>query len=337
MEAKQHATTDGQGAFEFPTFHGMGLVLVTKAGFAPTWRTWYAAPEEPQKIVLSASSVLAGVVVDDAGRPVADAEVWVSSALNKTTTDIGQPNFVFGKIARELFSARTSADGKFRIENFPADAQAILSVKKTGQALRQTANSLRYDELPFHAGQEDITLTLDPAGSVTGKVVVRGSGQPLAHAVVGLEPTTPGMRYFLFDLGTIVSAADGSFQIPDVPAGSYQVMANFTNEPIADWVANPVPVTVAAGQICFRRANTGLQRRSRGSDCPRKKRSRTARGRGRVSEQRRLQSQRFNGNERGGLFSIAAGAIQPVREQTGLVPGANAGHGDGRTNDQRHD
>ena len=44
MEAKQHATTDSQGAFEFPMFHGQAVVLVTKAGFAPTWRTWYAAP-----------------------------------------------------------------------------------------------------------------------------------------------------------------------------------------------------------------------------------------------------------------------------------------------------
>ena len=84
-------------------------------------------------------------------------------------TDIGQPNFVYGKIAHELFSARTSAEGKFRIEKFPADAQAILSVKKAGLAQRQAANSFRYDELPFHAGQEDITLTLDPAGSVTEK------------------------------------------------------------------------------------------------------------------------------------------------------------------------
>jgi protocatechuate 3,4-dioxygenase beta subunit len=248
MEAKQHAMTDGQGAFEFPTFDGMGLVLVAKTGFAPVWRTWYAAPPELQKIALNAPSTLAGVVVDDAGRPVADAEVWVSAALNKATTDIGQPNFVFGKIARELFSGRTSAEGKFRIENFPADAQASLLVKKTGQALRQTANSFRYDELPIHAGQEDITLTLDPAGSVTGKVVARGTGQPLANALVGLQPSVPGMGSFLFDPGTIVSAADGSFQIPDVPAGSYQVMANFTNEPVADWVADRVPVKVAAGE-----------------------------------------------------------------------------------------
>jgi protocatechuate 3,4-dioxygenase beta subunit len=248
MEAKQHTMTDGQGAFEFPISNGMGLVLIKKAGLAPGWRTWYSAPQESQKIVLGASSTLAGIVVDDAGQPVADVEVWVASALNKTLTDIGQPDLVFGKIARELFSARTSADGKFRLENFPADAQAMLSVKKNGKALRQTAYLFRYDELPFHAGQEDITLTLDPAGSVTGKVIVRGTGQPLANAVVSLEPTVPGMGVFLFDMGTIVSAADGSFQIPNIPAGFYQVMASFTNEPVADWVADSVPVTVATGE-----------------------------------------------------------------------------------------
>jgi len=246
MEAKQHATTDSQGAFEFPTF--MGVVLVTKTGLAPAWRTWNAAPEEPPKIVLSSSSTLAGVVVDDAGQPVADAEVWVPSALNTALTDYGQPSFVFGKMARDLFSTRTSADGKFRIETFPADAQAILLAKKSGKVLRQTANLSRYDELPFHAGQEDTTLTLDPTGSVAGKVVIRGSGQPLAHALVGLDPVTPGMGYLSFDQETIVSAADGSFRIPDVPAGSYQIMANFTNEPVADWVADPVPIKVAAGQ-----------------------------------------------------------------------------------------
>jgi protocatechuate 3,4-dioxygenase beta subunit len=249
MEARQRATTDGQGAFEFPTFQGQAVVLVTKTGAAPTWRSWYlGAPDEAQKIVLGASSVLAGVVVDDAGQPVADAEVWVLAALNKGTTDLGQPSQLFGKMVRDQFSTRTSADGRFRIENFPADAQAILSVKKTGKALRPTANSLRYDELPFHAGQEDITLTLDPAGSLAGKVVVRGSGQPLAHAVVGLEPTTPEMRYLMLEMGTIVSAADGSFRISDVPAGSYQVTAIWTNEPIADWVADAVPVKVVAGE-----------------------------------------------------------------------------------------
>ncbi|HEY1661794.1 MAG TPA: carboxypeptidase regulatory-like domain-containing protein [Verrucomicrobiae bacterium] len=251
MEVKQHATTDGQGVFAFPAFHGTSLVVVTKQGIAPTWRTWYnGAPQESQKIVVSASSKLAGVVADDAGRPVADAEVWVSSALNKTVTDMG-PNFVFGKTARELFSTRTSADGQFHIENFPADAQASLSVKKAGLAQHQAANSLPYDQLPFHAGQEDITLTLDPAGSVTGKVTTRDNGQPLASAVIGLQSSSQGNAADSSNLsgdGTNMSAADGSFQISDVPAGAYQVVAEFTNAPIADWVVDSVPITVAVGQ-----------------------------------------------------------------------------------------
>jgi hypothetical protein len=248
LAAKHHATTDGQGAFEFSMSDGMGLVLVTKAGFAPGWQSWYQqGAQDQQKIILATSSVLAGMVVDDAGQPVADAEVWVPSALNKTMTDSGQPNFVFGKIARDLFSTRTSSDGKFRIENFPADAQAMLAVKKAGKAQRPATSQTRYDELPFHAGQEDITLTLDPAGSVAGKVVVRETGQPLGHVVVGLQPATPRMGVFFPDRVTSVSAADGSFQISNVPAGSYRVTANFTNEPIADWVADLVPVTVAAG------------------------------------------------------------------------------------------
>jgi protocatechuate 3,4-dioxygenase beta subunit len=247
-EAKQQVVTGGQGAFEFSTIQGPGVVLVTKAGMAPAWRSLYSAQSETQKIVLSASASLSGTVVDDAGQPVAGAEVWVWSVVNKAMSDGGQPDFLFGKIARGLFSVRTSADGKFRIENFPADAKAGLGVKKSGLAMQQNANPLRYDELPFHAGQKDITLTLDPAGSVTGKVVVRGTGQPLASARVSLLPLTPGWANSSFDPGTIFSAADGSFQIADVSAGSYRLMAEFTNEPVADWVADAVPVTVAAGQ-----------------------------------------------------------------------------------------
>ncbi len=249
MQLTQQTTTDGQGAFAFPAFNGIGFVVATKPGLPPAWRMWYSAPDEPQKIALAASSVLAGVVADDAGRPVADAEVWVSSAFNKTVSENGQPNFVFGKISRQLFSTHTSDDGQFRIENFPADAQASLSVKKTGMALHHTENSYQFDQLPFHAGQEDITLILDPAGSVSGTVVVRGTGQPLANAVIGLQPSVSGTaNYLLSDQETTASVADGSFQIPDVPAGSYRVMAEFTNEPIADWVVDAVPITVTAGQ-----------------------------------------------------------------------------------------
>ncbi|HEY3762455.1 MAG TPA: carboxypeptidase regulatory-like domain-containing protein [Verrucomicrobiae bacterium] len=252
LEKKQHATTDANGSFAFPAFQAYGLVLVTKAGVAPTWRTWYSAPQDSQKIVLSTPSTLAGVVADDTGRPVADVEVSVSSALNKTASDIGQPNFVFGNVTHDLFSTRTSADGRFEIDNFPADSQAALAVKIAGKALRESSSPYRYDQLPYHAGQDDITLTLDPAGSISGKVVARTTGQPLAGAMVSLQEVT--QSYSGPDEEPIQSAADGSFEISDVPAGSYNVVAEFTNQPIPDWVADSVPVKVAVGA-----ATSGVQ------------------------------------------------------------------------------
>ena len=250
LEVKQQVMTDGQGNFEFPTFPGQGVLLVTKTGMAPVWRSWYSAsPEAPQKIIMGAFAPLAGTVVDDVGQPVADAEVWVSSALNKDMNDLGQPNFVFGKIARGLFSTRTLADGTFRIEHFPGRCPGQSHGEKSGLVMPQNASPLRYDELPFHAGQEDIVLTLEPAGSITGTVVVRRTSQPLAFAVISLVPASPGMGFSSFRQGAnVFSAADGSFQIPDIAAGTYRVIADFTNEPIPDWVADPVLVTINSGQ-----------------------------------------------------------------------------------------
>ncbi|MBU6409604.1 MAG: carboxypeptidase regulatory-like domain-containing protein, partial [Verrucomicrobia bacterium] len=248
LERKQRATTGAQGGFEFPKFRGEGVVVATKAGFAPGWQSWYAGPGGTVKIILGAPSVLAGAVVDDGGRPVPGAGVWVASALNKVSTDFGQPNFLFGEMAREEFSARTAADGKFRIENFPAGGQALLSVKRAGFALRPMANPASYGELPFHDGQEDIVLTLDPAGTVTGKVVERATGQPLGSACLGLLPAAPGTAIFSSDSGMNRSAADGTFQISDVAAGSYQIEAYWTNEPVPEWIAEPVAITVGAGE-----------------------------------------------------------------------------------------
>ena len=227
LEAKQRATTDSQGAFAFPTFRGQATMLATKVGFAPGWWVWYDAPEEPQKIVLSSSSVLAGVVVDDSGQPVANADVWVPDALNKTLTDYGQQGFVSGKMARDLFSTRTSADGKFRIENFPADGQAILLAKKTGKALRPTASLTQYNDLPFHAGQEDITLTLDPAGGVTGKVVVRGTASRSHTRWSALNQRRRGWQLFCLTKERFCLPRTGHFRFlmfPPVLIRSWQLL-----------------------------------------------------------------------------------------------------------------
>ena len=112
------------------------------------------------------SYALEGKVVDENGGPVAGADVWVTMAMpvpggvvpapvvppgaDPLTAvpistlpggEFSQRSMIFGKPARDCFSARTGADGHFRIANFPANTQANLTAHKSGMAMIQPANA----------------------------------------------------------------------------------------------------------------------------------------------------------------------------------------------------
>lgn len=249
FESKQHTTTDGAGAFSFSVHSGAATVVASKSGFAPAWKTFQSTPDRPlDPLTLSTPTVLAGVVLDENNRPLVNAEVSASLALDRGDIEgPGQPNFLFGKAASQFFSARTSADGRFRIENFPPGGQADLAVNIPGRALRSPSMTGNGFQMQAQAGQRDIKLITDPAGSIEGKVVLRDTGAPLAGAQLQLQHTTPGGG-FLPSGQSVRSASDGSFRITDLPSGSYTVTAIFTNKPLAPWVAERAPVTVTAGE-----------------------------------------------------------------------------------------
>lgn len=248
VEASQRATTDNTGAYTLSVSPGPANIVASKAGLAPAWKTLQSTPTAPiQPMALSSSTFLAGTVVDETDHPLADAEVSVYVAMDRSGVNAGgQINLLFGKVAGKLFSARTSADGHFRIEGFPTGAQAAMDVKIAGRALRPV-NIMNVLQLPVHAGQEDIKLVTDPAGSVEGKVVVRDSGAPLPGVRVQLRPSN-NQGWLSSAPDAVQSGADGSFRIQGVAAGSYQVVGSFTNEPTPLWVSENVPVAVASGK-----------------------------------------------------------------------------------------
>jgi protocatechuate 3,4-dioxygenase beta subunit len=248
-ELQQTTVTDGKGAFAVSASADTTLVVVKKAGLATAWKTWGSEiPDSTDPIVLTAPADLAGVVVDDHDHPVADAEVWVAGAMIGDTYDnAAQMNELRGQVARSNFSARTTADGRFRIENFPADGRAGLAVSKAGMARHPVGNELggERDCLP---GQ-DLKLVVGPAGSVEGKVIVAETGQPLGGVKIKLDSAGPG----IFDSAyceTVESGADGTFRVPDVQPGKHYVRASISGGPIPDWVLVPEDsqVTVAAGE-----------------------------------------------------------------------------------------
>ncbi|MBI5384335.1 MAG: carboxypeptidase regulatory-like domain-containing protein [Verrucomicrobia bacterium] len=254
MKMQQSATTDADGNFELlaaRTSRTSTLLLARKSGLALAWKQFIPTPTRADaSLVLTPSAVLAGTLVDEADKPVAGAEVFVAMACSETTTEGGgrSYNYLSGKLARQCYTARTAADGRFRMENFPTNAACELAARASGKVLRPTTREYRGpDSMQCRAGQEDIRLVAEPAGSIEGKIVAEETGASLPVAQLWLQADGPGSYVAAF-FEPVQSAADGTFRIGDVAAGSYRLRAVFgTNQP-HEWVADTVPVSVEAGQ-----------------------------------------------------------------------------------------
>ena len=246
VESTQKGIADAKGVFHFSVPNGAVTLVAKKAGLASGWKTRQSVSAgSVDPLVLTAPASIAGVVVTETGAPVPEAEVSISVAIANRDA-MGQPDYVFGKAASELFSTRTSADGRFRIENFPQGAQANFEVKVPGRALRPFSMNGNGMQLQAQAGQQDVKLVTEPAASIEGKVVVRDTGAPLAGAKIQLQMANN--RGAFPNLQSVQSGADGSFRIPQIPAGSYYLFGIFTNTPVPFWVTERVPVTVATGE-----------------------------------------------------------------------------------------
>ncbi len=247
---EQTTVTDGKGAFVVSASADTTLVVVKKTGFAATWKTWSSTiPDSTDPIVLTAPAALSGVVVDDNGQPVSDAEVWVVGAnIGNGYDSESQLNEFFGGPAKSCFSARTGADGRFRIENFSINGRAGLGVRKAGLARHTVGNELG-GERDFQPGQ-DLKLVVGPAGNVEGKVVAAETGQPLGGVKIKMDQFGAGVfgtDYY----ETVESRADGTFRVPDVQPGMHCIRAYISGGSIPDWVFVPEGsqiFTVTAGE-----------------------------------------------------------------------------------------
>ena len=253
MEVKQRVTTGTNGAYEFQVSPGAPMLLARKPGLAPAWiQHWNPVSDMTgEHLVLTPPTTLAGVVVDEADKPVADAEVWVSTAYGEWQSENGATSYsgyLNGKEARECFSTRTTAEGKFVVQGFPTNAAADLAVCKPGKVLRELQREyLGADTMRCRAGQQDIKLVVEPASNVEGKVVAQETGQPLAGMRLWLQINRPGYPGG-GERDPATSGADGTFRLADVAGGSYQIHAIFGTNTLPEWVAENVTVTVEPGQ-----------------------------------------------------------------------------------------
>jgi hypothetical protein len=254
-EMEQRTTTGADGAFALQASRDRGFLLARKPGLAPAWKQlgqpFNLMGSTGNNLALTPPGTLAGVVVDEQNRPLADAEVFVALAFDEISLENGGRtiNYLTSKPARDSFAARTDGAGHFRIESFPTNAGAILAVRSPGRVLRPSdQQSPDIESAACRAGQTDIKLVLEPAGSIEGRIIGGETNQPPLVARLTLQ--SDERNYFgLSAHEPVQSGADGVFRFDDVAAGDYHIYAVFGTNATSVWVAEAIPVSVESGRV----------------------------------------------------------------------------------------
>ena len=250
-KADDRKTTDQTGTFSISnTNQGYYVLLASKPGMALTWGGWFPGQIPGQEegtvdLLLKPAKAVGGIVQDAAGKPVADALVWVKTAFRTAAGEGNSFNLLPASLSRSRFSARTGADGKFAIDGLPENVRLELAITKPGLVCERPPANRGFDPsaLAIESGQKDVVLKAVAAGAVVGKVVKLDGGAPAA----GVSVSFAALGFGGDDVPSAVSDAAGVFRFGDLEPGEYVLQARVgTHEP-PDLVCAPESVTVQAG------------------------------------------------------------------------------------------
>jgi hypothetical protein len=166
--------------------------------------------------VLLAGSALTGRVCGPTGAGVADAEVVLL-----TPGEPGGDPDLDGAPAR----ARTAADGSFRLDGARPAGNALTVEKDGFLTVRLTG---------VRAGSLPAPVVLGGGVPVAGSVRSVGGKAPAAGALVRLEGRVT-TRW-------VVTAADGSFTVPNAPAGTVMAVADAGEGGYVEQGSVPLPL-----------------------------------------------------------------------------------------------
>jgi protocatechuate 3,4-dioxygenase beta subunit len=216
-------------------------IVARKEGYSLGWAQWRVQDKQPLDIVLGEPKDLAGAVVDEKGQPVADVEVRITAVM------IGKGEGRYYPALPSFLVARTDSQGHFLFTSMPADATFEFQATKAGRAIIGTRQRTVYaqDKYQFSPGQAGIKLVLPLEARIEGVVVEKTGGAPVGGVQVeALSGTRPGLLL----ANVVTTAQDGTFRVGGLTAGTYMVQLPTSREKTADWVAEPVLVSVRADE-----------------------------------------------------------------------------------------
>jgi protocatechuate 3,4-dioxygenase beta subunit len=213
--------SDPRGGFALPLPDAApAWVRADAAGFgggSSRLRDEQTAGREPVTLLLPPTAAAAGRVVDEAGEPVAGAEISAGA--------VERGGFAF-RGPGGAASARSGADGRFRLRELAAATRHTLHAEREGYG----PGELEVPELEAGAVREGLVIVL-PAGITAFGRVVDTAETPVAGAEVALRRAVRSSDPFeMFrshgvEPETATTDAEGRFEIADLPAGRFDVSA----------------------------------------------------------------------------------------------------------------
>jgi len=274
-------TAAKDGAFAFSaqpktkrsSFHKCYLVA-GKQGMALGWAVWNMRENVELNIVLGEPKRLEGVIVDEAGKPIADAEVRANLLRTLEKRDGKEESAWLPGIAPiNSLGTRTDRKGRFRFDNIPAGSGVDLLVRAKGKAsiytyrsgvgsdskAGQTAIVVLPDEAriedriisevgsAFKAGQTDVKVVLPDEARIEGRIIDINTGRGLSGVQLAV---VSHFSLAFYDRFICTSAEGGMFAIGGLRSGEYLIRGHFPS----------VDVDVVSGR-CTNDVLIGVRRR----------------------------------------------------------------------------
>jgi uncharacterized GH25 family protein len=191
---------DGRFRFDPAIAQKSMLVLATKeqkyiGGLSPR-----ATQSGEVTIRLVPAAPLDGVIVDDAGKPVAGANVGLSVHELEWLLPFAAMN------------TKTDAQGRFSFRDLPAAATLELDMSAPGYA-RSLA------EGPFAPRQKGLRFVMPPEGRLEGTVVEKGTGKPVPNARLEATGNISSGSHYAY----AVTDKTGHFLMSGLSGGKYKI------------------------------------------------------------------------------------------------------------------
>ncbi len=194
-------------------------------------------------IQLDKPTTLAGIVIDDTGRTIANAKLHVC-----LKSEQGRRGVTFTE-PEDWFMTKTNGEGRFSFDSIPVGATADFWVEAPGRVCFWTFWETDLVDVlgsRFAAGRTDVRIVLGPEAKIQGLIIDEDTGNPVEGIRLQARPDRSYASYFCADL--VVSDKNGRFCLKGLPADVFSLQVVPPRDRMAHWVAKDVKVTVQRGQ-----------------------------------------------------------------------------------------